>query len=131
MTKRTHQLATPRRVLVVEDNADAAEALRYAILLGGHHVEVAADGRTAISRALESHPDVVLCDLELPDMDGYSVARALRSRPELESVQLVALSGHARPADVERARAAGFDRHLPKPPRLEELFELLAAGIRC
>jgi signal transduction histidine kinase/CheY-like chemotaxis protein len=118
----------PRRVLVVEDKLDAAEALRFALSLKGHHVEIVCDGRTAVAHATEHIPDVVLCDLGLPDIDGYEVARALRSHRQLESVCLIALSGYARPEDVSRAHEAGFDRHLAKPPRLEELFQLLASA---
>jgi two-component system CheB/CheR fusion protein len=115
----------PKRVLVVDDNADAAESLADVLQLDGHRVEVARDGRAAIARARELRPDVVLCDVGLPDLDGYAVARAIRADPALRATRLVALSGYAQPEDRERAREAGFDAHLAKPPRLDELADLL------
>jgi two-component system CheB/CheR fusion protein len=115
----------PKRVLVVDDNADAAESLADVLQLDGHRVEVARDGRAAIARARELRPDVVLCDIGLPDLDGYAVARAIRADPALRATRLVALSGYAQPEDRERAREAGFDAHLAKPPRLDELADLL------
>lgn len=115
----------PKRVLVVDDNADAAESLADVLQLDGHRVEVARDGRAAIARARELRPDVVLCDIGLPDLDGYAVARAIRADPALRATRLVALSGYAQPEDRARAREAGFDAHLAKPPRLDELADLL------
>ncbi len=119
--------AVPRRVLIIEDNVDAADSLREVLELGGHQVAVAYDGPEGVARARELRPDVVLCDIGLPGMDGYAVARLLRSDPSLEGVHLVALSGYALPADLERAAAAGFERHVAKPPTPEKLAELLAA----
>jgi two-component system CheB/CheR fusion protein len=87
-------------------------------------VRVARDGRGGIEAAAELVPDVVLCDIGLPDIDGYAVARALRANAALERTRLVAVSGYAQPEDQERARAAGFEAHLPKPPRLDKLDEL-------
>jgi two-component system, chemotaxis family, CheB/CheR fusion protein len=121
------QAAVPRRVLVVEDKTDSADALRYALTLKGHSVAVAHNGRTAVDLAMRFAPDVVLCDLGLPDIDGYAVARQLRGTEGLRGVCLVALSGYARPEDVARAHAAGFDRHIAKPPRLEDIDQILAA----
>ena len=77
--------------------------------------------------AREFHPEVVLCDLELPGMDGYGVARAFRAEDLLKGMYLVALSGHVLPEDLEKASAAGFDRHLAKPLSLERLEEMLGA----
>ncbi len=116
-----------RRVLVVEDNPDAAESLREVIELAGHAVEVAATGAEAIARARLFRPDVVLCDIGLPGMDGYEVAQAMRADPELRDAVLVALTGYAAPEDMARTRRAGFDMHVAKPPSLEKLEEALAA----
>jgi PAS domain S-box-containing protein len=117
--------ASPRwRILVIEDNADAAHSLAEILQLRGHEVRVARDGRGGIEAAAELVPDVVLCDIGLPDIDGYAVARALRANAALERTRLVAVSGYAQPEDQERARAAGFEAHLPKPPRLDKLDEL-------
>ncbi len=114
------------RVLVIEDNVDAADMLRMALELGGHEVEVAFAGPDGIDKARAFLPDVVLCDIGLPGMNGYDVARAFRLEPALRSVYLVALTGYALPEDLAKALAAGFDRHIAKPPSLEELDELLA-----
>jgi signal transduction histidine kinase/ActR/RegA family two-component response regulator len=122
--------AAGRLVLVVEDNADAAETLADVLALEGHHVRIAADGRSGIALARELSPDVVLCDIGLPDLSGYEVARALRAEGTLREVTLVAVSGYAQPEDRARALEAGFDAHLPKPPPLERLQALLAAAPR-
>ncbi len=116
----------PRRVLVIEDNDDAADTLREVLELGEHVVEVAYSGRDGIEKARAFHPDVVLCDIGLPEMDGYEVARTMRADPELGRVALVALSGYAQPEDVATAREAGFDAHLAKPPSIETLERALA-----
>jgi two-component system, chemotaxis family, CheB/CheR fusion protein len=115
-----------RRVLIIEDNADAAESLCEALRFGDHEVAVAYNGPDGIARARELRPDVVLCDIGLPGMDGYEVARALRRDDALRDVVLVALTGYALPEDVQRAAEAGFEQHLAKPPSLEKLQQLLA-----
>jgi PAS domain S-box-containing protein len=108
------------RVLVVEDNEDSAATLADLLRLEGHQVSVAHDGRRGLEAALAWEPDVVLCDLGLPGMDGYEVARRLRAGGS--RARLVALTGYAAPEDVERARQAGFDAHLAKPPDLDKLL---------
>jgi len=118
--------AEPRRVLVIEDNEDAANSLREVLELDEHVVEVAYTGREGIEKAHAFHPDVVLCDIGLPEMDGYEVARAMRADVDLSRVALVALSGYAQPEDVETARKAGFDAHLAKPPSIDTLERALA-----
>jgi PAS domain S-box-containing protein len=115
-----------RRVLIIEDNVDAAESLCEALSIGHHEVAVAYDGRRGLAKARDFRPDVILCDIGLPGMDGFAVARAIRSDDVLRKGFLVALSGYALPEDLERAREAGFDRHLAKPPSLESLQRLLA-----
>jgi CheY-like chemotaxis protein len=116
----------PRTILVIEDYADAAQSLADVLGLKGHRVEVVATGREGIARARALAPEFVLCDIGLPDVDGYEVARTLRADPQLRSTCLVALSGYAQADDRERAARAGFDAHLPKPAPLEELNRLLA-----
>jgi PAS domain S-box-containing protein len=115
-----------RRVLVIEDNPDAASSLRETLELWGHEVTVAADGPSGLECAQAFLPEVVLCDLGLPGMDGYAVARALRAMDVLQGLRLVAVSGYALAEDLERTRAAGFDRHIAKPPALDELAAALA-----
>jgi len=122
--------AVHRRVLVVEDNPDAAQTLREMLEMSGHEVDVAADGRTAIARARAFHPDVVLCDLGLPELDGYEVARALRADPAVATATLVAVSGYALPDDQRRALEAGFDLHLAKPVPLAVIEDILARPLR-
>lgn len=117
--------ARPRTVLVIEDNMDAGETLAEILEFQGHHARVARDGRSGLKLARELHPEVVLCDIGLPDIDGYDVAREIRSDEALRGTRLVAVSGYAQPEDQERAREAGFDAHLAKPPDIEELAKLL------
>jgi signal transduction histidine kinase/CheY-like chemotaxis protein len=118
----------PARVLLVEDNVDAAGALAELLRMWGHEVEVVHDGASAVERAGEARPDVVLLDIGLPGMDGYQVAGALRALPGLQRALLVALTGYGQETDRRRTAAAGFDHHLIKPVDLEELKRLIAAG---
>jgi signal transduction histidine kinase/ActR/RegA family two-component response regulator len=124
--KRAATTAAPRRVLVVEDNVDSADSLREVLELDGHEVAVVYRGREALEKARVFRPDIVLCDIGLPDIDGYAVARALRADEELRRFTLVALTGYAQPDDATRARAAGFDAHLAKPVSMEALERVLA-----
>jgi two-component system CheB/CheR fusion protein len=118
--------ARRKRVLIVEDNPDGAESLKDALVLGGHTVELAMDGPTAVRIAHATQPDVMICDIGLPGMDGYAVARAIRRSPTLSGTFLVALSGYAQPEDVQRASEAGFDRHLAKPTSLAVIEQVIA-----
>jgi CheY-like chemotaxis protein len=114
-----------RRVLIVEDDPDSAESLQLVLRLSGHDVAVALDGLGGLAAARVRRPEVLLCDLGLPGMDGYAVARAFREDEALRDTSLVALSGYTLQDDLERATESGFDRHMAKPPDLEELRELL------
>jgi PAS domain S-box-containing protein len=114
-----------RRVLIVDDNHDAAESLGELVTMLGHEVEVVYDGPSALARVGKIHPDLVLCDIGLPGMDGYQVARELRARYE-GTVRLVALSGYAQPEDVARALESGFDKHVAKPPDPGQIEDMLA-----
>jgi PAS domain S-box-containing protein len=125
--QRPSKAAARRRVLIVEDNVDAAASLRVGLELEGHEVAVAHDGVTGVRIARELRPEVVLCDIGLPGMDGYAVAQALRADRTLASTLLVALTGYALPDDLRRASEAGFDRHVAKPPSLDSIEEILAA----
>jgi signal transduction histidine kinase/ActR/RegA family two-component response regulator len=121
----------PRRVLVVEDNVDAAQMLRELLELSGHEVTVAATGHEALEALRSTRVDVVLCDLGIPDMSGYEVARAVRADASLRETPLVALTGYGQPEDRRRTAEAGFDDHLTKPVNLEALhavFGRLAAA---
>ncbi len=123
--------ASSRRVLVIEDNADAADTLREMLELWGHEVAVAHDGRAGLAQARVFAPDVVLCDIGLPEMDGYEVARAIRADPEIASTFLVAVTGYALPEDQRRAAEAGFVRHLGKPVPIEVMEEVIATAPRA
>ena len=125
---REHPTVCARRVLVVEDNLDAAETLRELLQLEGHSVELADNGRAALAKARSFRPDVVVCDIGLPEINGFDVARALRDGPRASQPILVALSGYARPEDVARGKEAGFDAHLAKPPSIEVLSRLVASA---
>jgi CheY-like chemotaxis protein len=94
--------------------------------LGDHLVETTADGRSALAKIREMHPDVVLLDIGLPEMDGYQVVRAIRDMPEFDDILLVALTGYGEDEDRKRSQAAGIDRHLVKPVEVSLLKELLA-----
>jgi PAS domain S-box-containing protein len=117
--------AAERRILVIEDDIDVANGLQFALEIDGHAVQVAHNGPDGIDRARRFHPEVVLCDIGLPGMNGYEVARAFRSDPSLSGTLLVALSGYAQAEDIEKARGAGFDRHLAKPASMDNLKRIL------
>lgn len=117
---------TPRRVLIVEDNLDAAESLRDALALGGHEIQVAHAAEPGLALARTFMPEVILCDIGLPGMDGYAIAQAVRSDPALRSAFMVALTGYTLPEDVTRATQAGFDEHLAKPPNLARVEQIFA-----
>jgi CheY-like chemotaxis protein len=121
--------ASPCRVLVIEDNPDAAESLKAVLELDGHAVEAAYGGPDGLEKARAFRPDVVLCDLGLPGMDRYHVAAALRGLEGLRGVPLIAISGYGQAEDVERSRAAGFDLHLTKPVAPQALGTAIA-GVR-
>jgi CheY-like chemotaxis protein len=103
------------RVLVVDDNVDAANSLAMALRMTGQRVRVAYDGATALSYAAEDPPEAVLLDLGMPGMDGYQVARRLRGEPATRSSLIIALTGWGQDADRRKSHEAGFDHHLVKP----------------
>jgi signal transduction histidine kinase/CheY-like chemotaxis protein len=114
-----------RRVLVVDDNRDATDSLRLLLEVRGHEVAVAYTGKDAVEIAHRFQPELVLCDLALPGMDGYAVARALKEDPATAGVRLIAVSGYASPVDQQRCLESGFERHLSKPVEPEDLLRLL------
>jgi CheY-like chemotaxis protein len=121
------QPATPRHVLVVDDNEDAAEMLALVLRKHGHTVELAFNGEDALELAAVSHPEVVLLDIGLPGIDGYEVARRLRASASAVRPVLVAVSGYGQEADRKCSIKAGFDHHLVKPVAMEKLLPLLVA----
>lgn len=115
-----------RQVLIVDDNRDAAESLADVVRMLGHDARVAFDGQSAIQSVRDDPPDIVLCDIGLPGLSGYQVAQALRADERFDSVELIAVTGYARPEDRELALGAGFADHLPKPPDPDVLLRLLS-----
>jgi PAS domain S-box-containing protein len=116
------------RILVIEDNCDAAESLRMLMELLGHEVAVAHSGPEGLHTALRWQPDVVLSDIGLPGLSGLEVATELRRNRDTAKTRLVAISGYGSDEDRQRSRQAGFDFHLSKPADPEELERLLVAG---
>jgi signal transduction histidine kinase/ActR/RegA family two-component response regulator len=119
-----------RRVLIVDDNPDVREVLRLLLETWGHQVDEAETGERGLELIQLSRPDVVLVDLGLPDLDGCSLARAVRSAPEASATLLVAITGYGGAADRRRTSEAGFDAHLTKPFDADELARILVAERR-
>jgi signal transduction histidine kinase len=118
---------SPLSILVVDDNQDSACSMTLLLELQGHKVQVAHAGHTALRLAGECSPDVILLDIGMPGMNGYEVARQLRSQPEFSDTLLIAVTGYGRASDVKQTESAGFDHHLVKPIDYDKLQSLLAA----
>jgi signal transduction histidine kinase/ActR/RegA family two-component response regulator len=118
------------RVLVADDNRDAADSLAMLLELEGHEVNVAYCGKAALSTGRQHHPDIMILDIGMPDIDGYEVARAVRREPWGKGAFLIALTGWGQPTDKETAASAGFDRHLTKPVEAQALMEILDSILR-
>ena len=119
--------AKPRRqrLLVVDDNKDAAESMSLLLELWGHEAVCAHDGRSALEMAARYHPDAVFLDIGLPGMDGYEVAERLRELPQGQRMALIAITGYGQDTDRRRSRDAGIDHHLVKPVAPETLRVLI------
>jgi len=116
----------PRRILIVDDNVDAAQTLRDVLQLSGHTVAVAHDGPASLDMFEAFDPDVCLLDIGLPMMDGYELARRIRAKANGHGIRLVAITGWGQDTDRQRSRDAGFDLHLTKPVDLDDLEAALA-----
>ena len=112
--------------MLVDDNRDAAESLAILLEIDGHQVQTAYDGPAALKIAQVERHDVILLDIGLPGMNGYSVAQELRKFCEPERTLLIALTGYGQQDDLDKSSAAGFDEHLVKPPDFDMLRKLLA-----
>jgi len=119
-----------KRILVVDDNVDAAQSLAAYLRLEGHRVESALDGEAALRIAEVLRPDVAFIDLNMPRMDGAEVARRLRLTPWGRTARLIALTGMGQPGDITRTREAGFDEHLTKPAELKQVSRIAAGEAR-
>jgi signal transduction histidine kinase/CheY-like chemotaxis protein len=115
------------RVLIIEDQQDVRDSLRMLLELDDHKVETAANGKEGVAKFDAFSPSVVLVDIGIPEMNGYEVAQAIRSRKDGTHVSLIAVTGYGQPDDRRRAIAAGFDKHLTKPVSYEELRKLVVA----
>lgn len=121
---------TGRRILVADDNKDAADALAMILEIGGHEVRVAHNGRVALSLAQTFRPDVALLDIGMPDISGYEVARALRHEQWGKEIYLVALTGWGQQGARQQSLDAGFDRHMTKPIDPDALETFLSDGLQ-
>jgi PAS domain S-box-containing protein len=131
MSPQTVLAAAPRalRILVVDDNADAADMLAMLLEAAGHRVSVEHEPQRALERACAERPQACLIDIGLPDMDGNMLAQRLRAEPATAGALLVATTGYGQDSDRRRSLAAGFDHHLVKPLDLQELYAILDASI--
>jgi CheY-like chemotaxis protein/two-component sensor histidine kinase len=127
-TSRDGQARSARRILVADDNRDAAESLAIILRLEGHEVDLAHDGQAALRAYAERRPDVALLDIGMPRTNGFDVAREIRATPGGERVLLIAITGWAQDSDKAQSRAAGFDHHLTKPIEPDALIGLLGPG---
>lgn len=113
-------------MLIVDDNRDAADSVAMLLELEGHQVKAVYDGRSALSAAADFRPEVVLLDLGLPDIDGYSLAAKLREQDQLRAATMIALTGYGQADDRRRTRSAGFEHHLVKSPEIDELLAIVS-----
>ena len=125
----TSAASAVRRILIIEDNHDAADVLRMLLEFDGHAVEIATDGHAGLALALEWRFDAIVCDIGLPGIDGFELMTRLRAAPSTLRPLTVALSGYGQPSDRERALAAGFDRYLVKPVVPAMLVEALSGAV--
>jgi CheY-like chemotaxis protein len=119
------QKTQPRRIVVADDNEDAAQSFAMLLSFAGHEVRIAHDGAAALEALREFRPDVAFLDIGMPQLSGYEVAEAVRAEPWGSEMKLFALTGWGQPEDQLRAKTAGFDRHLVKPIDPTEIDRLL------
>lgn len=119
-------LKATRRIIVADDNEDSAESFAMLLSFSGHEVRIVHDGASALDAVRDFRPDVAFLDIGMPGLTGYEVAQAVRAEPWGREVTLIAVTGWGQPDDRQRARTAGFDRHLIKPIDPAEVDRLLA-----
>ena len=122
---RPRKTDKPLRILVVEDNRDSAHSLRLWLEFSGHEVAVAYSGHDGVQAAEQYQPDVVLCDIGLPGLNGYGVARKLRDNPTTARARLIAVTAYGQDEDRCRSLEAGFEQHLVKPVDPDALHRVL------
>jgi CheY-like chemotaxis protein len=114
------------KLLVIDDNVDAADSLRMLLTLNGHAAQAAHDSTAALQAAQDQKPDAILMDIGLPGLNGYQLAERVRATPGLQEVILVAVTGYGQPEDQQRSKRAGFDHHMVKPVDHQQLRKMLA-----
>lgn len=119
-----------RKILVVDDNVDAADLVAELLQLLGYSVAQAYSGQDGLKLIQEFHPDIAIVDLGMPGMDGFAFAEEVRRLPQLEGVTLIACTAWNDQEIRERAQAAGFDLHLPKPANIDSLLNVIASARR-
>jgi two-component system, cell cycle response regulator DivK len=115
------------RVLLVEDNYDNYEMVRFLLERAEYTVIGAHNGREAVSVAREQKPDVILMDLSLPELDGWEAAHEIKNDPEIAHIPLIALTAHTLPGDRQKAMDAGFDNYISKPINVPAFYEIVSA----
>jgi two-component system, cell cycle response regulator DivK len=115
------------RVLLVEDNYDNFEMVRFLLERAGYTVVGARNGREAVTAAREHKPDVILMDLSLPEMDGWEAAREIKNDPTIAGIPLIALTAHTLPGDRQKAMEAGFDNYISKPINVPAFYDIVNA----
>jgi len=115
------------KILLIDDNKDFAEVMSELIEMLGYRTYTATQGREGIAKAKELHTDVIICDIGLPEMNGYEVAEFIRNDNELKDLFLIALSGYTSQKDIERSMQAGFNRHLAKPVDVDDIANILGS----
>jgi CheY-like chemotaxis protein len=118
-------MTVPRRVLVADDNIDAADSIAALLSLSGHEVQIAHDGHAAVRLALRFRPEFIFLDLGMPGLDGFAVAQRLRAEPGFDTVRIIAVTGYGTEQDRRRCLEAGFDQHYLKPVDPKFLESLL------
>ena len=118
-------MGVPRKIMVVDDNFDSAQAMALLIGLEGHEVQTAYNGKDALLLAQAFRPEVMLVDLCMPGVDGYQVAQRLKDYPWGRQITLIALTGWGQPEDRQRAQSLGFSHYLVKPASPDEVFALI------
>jgi CheY-like chemotaxis protein/anti-sigma regulatory factor (Ser/Thr protein kinase) len=124
-TPRASELSVRRRVLIADDNRDAADSLAMLLRMDGHDVAVVHDGRQAVATIDSFRPEIAVLDIGMPELNGYDVAREVRQGPLGKSITLIALTGWGQASDKARAAAAGFDHHFTKPLEPDSLAQML------
>ena len=120
----------PRKILIVEDNEDSRELVAKVLRNKGYMIAEAVDGEEAIEKVVSERPDLVLLDISIPKLDGYEVAKRLKSREDVKDIPIVAVTAHAMKGDRERIIAAGFEGYISKPVNVRELPEQVKSYLR-